>query len=459
PARAWELLVGGMLAVQKLRHPKNWAPWAQELAGLAGFGLILWCCFQYDQKTAFPSWNALVPCLGTALIIFSGDFGAKTFAVKILSQRLLVFIGLISFSLYLWHLPVLVLSRSPYWLYWGLDPNRVTIQLAISGALAILTWKYVESPFRNLKVRGQLSTILAGVLCLLSVFGLGNLGHWISTGRAPLSQRAPAFLENLLPSQEEAPYRKWEFRGTPEQILKEGGMLVGEHEASPSFIVLGDSFASMWGPALDQTAKAHRVSGHLLARSLCATLDGLNRSNDETCHPAIEASLQFAELSAIKTVILAIAWSSVTKEHSARYYLKDDLAPQNMRQIALEKTLSRLSRAQKQIFVVLETPGGKDSPYSDAIRSLRSQQKVSYSDQGDSDSLENNFRKEFLRELAGLQEKYLFTVLDPVSVLCSPQGCVVAKSGKPLYHDNIHLSTFGSELLVRIFDPIWARHL
>ncbi|WP_404418465.1 acyltransferase family protein [Marinospirillum sp.] len=141
PTRAWELGVGAISAF--LLHGKAVKP-NQILSGL-GLLMIAYSIFAFDQTVPFPSVYALVPVIGTALIILFGSKG--TYIKKLLSAKILVGVGLISFSAYLWHQPLFALARIR-----GLDIDNTILMFSLSLAsilLAYFSWRYVELPFRK----------------------------------------------------------------------------------------------------------------------------------------------------------------------------------------------------------------------------------------------------------------------------------------------------------------------
>ncbi len=151
PTRAWELLLGALLPFLPPDPSLLNRRMLREFFSLAGFGLILIPVFLYTPQTPFPGFAALVPCLGTALLIWANG----QIVDGLLKTRPLVFIGSISYSLYLWHLPFLAFSH-----YLALGPipsgQRAAI-LCFAFLVATLSWKYVETPFRKrtLVARGK----------------------------------------------------------------------------------------------------------------------------------------------------------------------------------------------------------------------------------------------------------------------------------------------------------------
>jgi peptidoglycan/LPS O-acetylase OafA/YrhL len=139
PSRAWELMVGSLLAVGAPPAPAS-RPVREGLA-FAGLIAIAASVLLYNERTPFPGVPAVLPCAGAALLIWTAP---GTLTGRLLSLRPLVFIGLISYSLYLWHWPLLVFSRMAF----GSSPLLTAGVVGLSVAAATLSWRYVEAPFR-----------------------------------------------------------------------------------------------------------------------------------------------------------------------------------------------------------------------------------------------------------------------------------------------------------------------
>jgi peptidoglycan/LPS O-acetylase OafA/YrhL len=169
PARAWELMAGVLIAIwspDRITRPRA----ATEIAAAIGLLAILCAIFTYDRDTPFPSYYTLLPVLGTIFVILFA--GPETWTGRLLSHRAFVGIGLISYSVYLWHLPLLAFARihgageSDAWLI-----DALTL---ISVPLGYLTWRYIETPFRT---KGKFSRaqifgfVAAGSLFFITVGG------------------------------------------------------------------------------------------------------------------------------------------------------------------------------------------------------------------------------------------------------------------------------------------------
>tara|TARA_B100000989_G_C19514096_1_gene460705 strand:+ start:198 stop:2180 length:1983 start_codon:yes stop_codon:yes gene_type:complete len=142
PSRAWELILGSILAlINSYKTFKN------NLFSLFGLFILAFSIYYFDENTHYPSIISLLPLTGTCLIILYTSKNSLVY--KILSFRLFVGIGLISYSLYLWHHPIfvftkLILIEKPSYL-------ATIMMIFLSIFLGFLSWKYVETPFRNKK--------------------------------------------------------------------------------------------------------------------------------------------------------------------------------------------------------------------------------------------------------------------------------------------------------------------
>jgi len=150
--RAWELLLGALVAFDALPVPKNES--LREAYSFTGLVLIIASIFMVNGDMPFPGLAAVPPTLGAAMIIAVGRVNAHTVTGRVLSLRLMTFVGLISYSLYLWHWPITVFQRNyGMLLESGSDRTRKIAIIAVSIVAATLSWKFVEQPFREGKYR------------------------------------------------------------------------------------------------------------------------------------------------------------------------------------------------------------------------------------------------------------------------------------------------------------------
>jgi hypothetical protein len=144
PTRGWELLLGGILASYAGGVPGGRA--GREIAGWGGLAMIAAAVVLFTPDTPVPGFPALLPCVGAALLLWAGREGEHS-AGRLLSNRVFVGIGLISYSLYLWHWPLLVIPR--LYLLRPLTGWETAASILAGVALAALSWRFVEQPFRQ----------------------------------------------------------------------------------------------------------------------------------------------------------------------------------------------------------------------------------------------------------------------------------------------------------------------
>jgi peptidoglycan/LPS O-acetylase OafA/YrhL len=204
--RAWELLLGAMVSL-RIVPELRWG-WMRQAASLTGAGLIAYSVLFYTASTPFPGIAALPPCLGAALIIAAGR-GGRSLVGWVLALPPMRFIGLISYSLYLWHWPLLVFQKSDGLLVDGSPRMGKAAVLVASLIAATLSWQFIEKPFRRPRVLtrrgvfyaagGGAAAMLAGAAFLLlapsrfppEVVAIadyeGDPGSYMSDGRCFIS--------------------------------------------------------------------------------------------------------------------------------------------------------------------------------------------------------------------------------------------------------------------------------
>ncbi len=174
PTRGWELLIGVFVAfylVTKNNESSLLPHWLSELAALLGVFLIGYAVLVFDSLTPFPGLWALIPCIGTALIILFAT--PKTFVGRFLSLKIIVGVGLISYSLYLWHQPLFAFAR--IYSQEDLTTNAYFFLIFLSFLFAYISWRYVEKIFREKnRISANCIFVGSGMISLLLVL-LGGL--------------------------------------------------------------------------------------------------------------------------------------------------------------------------------------------------------------------------------------------------------------------------------------------
>ena len=168
PTRAWELMIGALTAFYLFYNPYP-KGFISHIGSLLGLILILGAMFLLDKNIPFPSVYALAPTLGTALIILFAN--NQTLVNKLLSFKLFVMIGLVSYSAYLWHQPLFVFARA-YQMDTPSPPLMIVLSIT-SVLMGYVSWRYIEAPFRNKKRFSQKQIFVSSLLAGLFFISIG----------------------------------------------------------------------------------------------------------------------------------------------------------------------------------------------------------------------------------------------------------------------------------------------
>jgi peptidoglycan/LPS O-acetylase OafA/YrhL len=289
--RSWELALGALLAAGRPRLemlPQRLGAWL-GWSGLAG---ILVAAVAFSSSTAFPGTAAALPVVATALVVIGGAVTATSGASRVLGQRPLRFVGDISYSLYLWHWPLLIVFAE----YVGHTPSVGTnlLLVLIAFVISYAGYRLVETPVRHAERLSSdpVAAVLLGA-CLVTV-SLG-ISHVTSdaepTGRTtkasvPAPARSTAQVtsdvhqaasathlpSNLAPPLSALPADIPARPGgcnteTPSQHPKD--CVYGDPNARQTVVMFGDSHAEMWMPALDLAARSAERKAILVSQSGC----------------------------------------------------------------------------------------------------------------------------------------------------------------------------------------------
>jgi peptidoglycan/LPS O-acetylase OafA/YrhL len=257
PLRAWELLLGTFLAIR----PWTWISraWIRDVMAAIGLGLIAFAIRKFTFETPFPGVAALAPCVGAALVIAAGQSGPSLVG-RLLSLRPVVFFGLISYSLYLWHWPILVFQRTDSILLSHASPRTTqAVVIAVSIAVATLSWKFVEQPFRKHRPTQRNARVYAGGFAALALVIAPAVVMVWSNGLAdrfnPQANKYAAYLDYT-----QAHFREGKcFIVSPYTFAdfdRQG--CLGQDQSRKNYLLLGDSEAAhLWYGMSNLLSDAH----------------------------------------------------------------------------------------------------------------------------------------------------------------------------------------------------------
>ena len=308
--RAWELGVGALLALSTFSAPRHVLP--REVIGVAGLLAILVPVFLYDANTPFPGLAAVPPVFGTAAIIYVGSSSLGSIVNRLLAHRFLVWIGLISYSLYLWHWPILAFVRIGM-AHVALPLNVGLIAVAVSVVIAWVSYRFIERPFRiRSRFRFTRKAIFSLSAAMLFAMVLtGSVLHFTSGMPSRLTPIAAAI---SAVTDDQNPDRKKCFGRQPKDGLCPIGSAVTASEPV-DFLFWGDSHAEAMRYGVDRAARTTEKSGLFVGTNACPPIRDIRRTPESLRCTALKNSVMaFLEDRAdIQLVVLAARWSFVVE--------------------------------------------------------------------------------------------------------------------------------------------------
>ncbi|MFL5237826.1 MAG: acyltransferase family protein, partial [Rhizomicrobium sp.] len=360
PSRMWELMLGALLTVGAVGIPTKWR--LNEVAAAAGLALIGFSIFCYSHTTPFPGAAALIPCVGTALVIGAGEGAALN---RALSLKPIVFVGLISYSLYLWHWPIYVFARAA--LFRAPTPFETTLLIGMSFALAVLSWRFVEQPFRSRSIRWPRPVLFrrAGI----AMAATAACAAVLVIGKG-LPQRFSPEIRTILAEATDHEPRIGECFGLTAEDVRNGRLCaIGAQVQQASFLLWGDSHADALIPAVQSLANQQGRTGLFAGTDSCPPLLGVKRADTAKCAAFNEAVAKIATSQSIKEIILEARWaknaegSSFGQEPEGRVRLYDDVSQgrteSETRDVffrGVDRTVQALTRAGKKVILVASVP-------------------------------------------------------------------------------------------------------
>nr|WP_317892736.1 acyltransferase family protein [uncultured Sphingomonas sp.] len=469
PPRAWELFAGAILAL--LPHKEIGSRGVRQVTSFIGAMLLVVPIFVYEEGSRFPAAAAVPPVLGTALLILA-NVRQDTWMARLLSNRVMVGIGLISYSLYLWHWPVISLFR----LAAGRPSTTIEASaiVLLSIALAWISWKYVEAPFRYAKAartrgtKDQKRVLAWGLVSITTVVALS--GAILIARGFPQRLPADAAFVDTYPT---APFKitvGCALGGRIRPGAIENCMTSGPAERAARMLIWGDSHARAYAPGLTELARQNGSELLVLVRSSCAPLPGVTPVAFSADHSTRCAAFNGAVLKAaldsptVTTVVIGAYWSKFTQtdpmpgeEPNVARLLTDARTTMpsiadNMRVIreSLDRTAAALEAQGKQLVIMKQPPN-----FATSARKCLARARWARKDEHQCDVQITKLLSE-RRTISSALEAVATNhrnvrLVDPVSTLCHKDRCAVAEGRFPLYRDAHHLSDIGSRLAAKAF--------
>lgn len=448
-SRFWELGIGCLLAFANSNKFSN-----RTNNLLAGLGMaLLALSVSIIKQASFPGFVALLPCLGAALIIFSGE-SQKTFLAKILSREILVFIGKISYSLYLWHLPLLVFYQE-YSNQKTLNFATSAILLSVIFVISYCSWRFIETPFRKSCTppkQGQLFKypFFVAALCILffaTIATISKKTHGLNFRLAPSEFLTSADLDQY------STFVKGKHCGIAKKNVEFPNIeecVVGENKKNFEVAIFGDSHAGHYSSSVVNWAEKKGLSVAAFYFFSCPPLLTQDRelNKGKRCWEYREKVLQILkENTHIKYVFLGSTW------------IDNDVATTKNKELFREnfvKTIEAVVGMNKVLVILGRVPDfnvdvGSLSPLKCIEKNLTPLQKIIPIALPDCLNLSlDSFKQQ--QEIAAIMRnetakyKNVF-YLEPFPYFCDSKQCSSVKNGKLLYADKGHLNKNGSDYI------------
>lgn len=416
PMRGWELLLGVFTAFYlNYNHASNKII-VKNLLSISGMVMILAAIFLFTEETRFPSLMALIPTFGVVLIIVYGS--KDTIVFKILSSKFLVSIGLISYSLYLWHQPILSFAR--HQLNDELSLIMKIILVVATLPLAFLTWKFIEQPFRNkqlisrrqimiFSISGSLFFMSMGLMAIKYNKAFTKVNPEIAEGKIGQENFFSKIEEKFLLCKDEYILNLSEMFNSQQRCYQS---LPGK----PNIALFGDSHAEHLFPGLANRLRSNLVylirSGDtfLGEKNFDYLIDYIKNNQD------------------IDTIIYSAFWA----------YRYKDLGPETLYK-RLNETLNKLLEGNKKVIIVADIPyyliDASNCYYiKETIPNVCSIDISKFSPQ--------ILYIDVLKRIA--KEKNI-EIVDPSELFCNESECSMIVDETIMYRDKNHLNILGSD--------------
>jgi len=431
PFRIFEFVFGYLLVINKKRIKNNFI---NEIIFVFGFLLIIYAALSFDGKTLFPSTNALFPTIGAFLLIFSkGSF----FSNKLLKNEFTNYLGNISFSLYLYHWPVLIFYK--YYKFTDLTLIEKFLCIILSIFFAHLSFRYIEKPYLNKKEIFPKKNILIltslMILCLSAIYSNG----W--------QFRLSNSEKNVLTSIDNQPGGICEKN---QKIKKNSDCLYGDIN-NLDILLVGDSHGKALFQGLKNFSKINNLN-LLTFEDMCKNYPSYNDTEINNC--TIDVDVPKTMIIGKKFYDYQIAYKDLDKFSrqylSAIVQIKKNSHFDNLKKIIIIGQVPEFFSSYGDLTSCFTRPSYIDKKKCNNLfnkRDFMKKKNVSEALQNHAQKKKlNSFFKKNLAEFYTDDLKLYF--FDPFDYFCDDGACVQVNGTKLIYSDATHLSVYGSTFLI-----------
>jgi len=455
-SRFWEMMIGGLLAWVKL-YDYSWAKKYKNIQLILGIILLVFGFIFINKNQKFPGYWALLPTFGSFFLISAGP--NAFFNKKVLSSKILTWVGVISYPLYLWHWPLLTFLRIIEGGY--IDHKITTYAIFSSIILAWATYRFVETPIRSSKNKKLKDLIILTVLMV--IVGFGGFSCYQNKGY-PLRQynvRYESYSQTIKRTD-----RATECFDIPFAYSTTGNWFckIGNPQSPPVIFAYGDSHALSLIPALEMYAQENNKTILFAGSSGCPPLIGVQSMRGEAdikknnCQKLNERIFQYVKKNNIKTVLLIGRWTYYTggtAQEDLNFISKDPLESISKEnscrafEYGLDKTIKSYEEIGVKVLLVEDNPYQPWAPKNVLRKSKGTDSSINQLAVSTLDHLKT---QSFPLNIFNKIQTKNFIRINFDSILCNSNFCPLAIGGKFLYFDNDHLSIEGAKLVYPILN-------
>jgi peptidoglycan/LPS O-acetylase OafA/YrhL len=465
-SRAWQLMAGASLALG-MPAPRNSR--IADLASVFGFALVSGAAVLFSSKTTYPGALSAVPTIGAALLIWSSSRQPSLIG-RLLSGRSVVYVGLVSYALYLWHWPIFVFFKTV--MFRAPSQFEMSCLIALSFCFAVISYHALEMPIRQGRLISKYSTfqvggVLTAILLVFAAIGIRSAG-FDGRYRALLS---PFLVASVATSSE---VLKCSVGKDENDSIGDLCALVTVANSRSVVLLWGDSHAGSIAPAFVEAAIANSATVLIASKAGCLPLIGVTpkfkyRDRMSSCRNHNARVIERAAKMGVTDVVLISRWNNyvlgmprfgdemanaelhLDDGNTAKHSLVND---RKIIQAGLERTILAINTEQMRAWFVEEVPNAGVLVTNYLSRALIN--GVALGTVSTFPAFPHFIRAAGVREIVErLPSAKLLTTINPASELCDSERCAIARLNTAIYADNHHLTVFGARQLVRIVTPVF----
>lgn len=475
--RFWELAVGSILAYRELNFKILEEGIAKRILPMLGLYLIIYSILFFDNANSHPSFQTLIPIIGVALII---SYASKEELVgKILGSKIFVWIGLISYSIYLWHFPIFAFSRIGGKILNNFEKFELIL---LTFILSIISYFVIEKPFRKLvSLKFFIISVFITIIGLILISTYIIKSDGVATkSRLGLNSKIIATAEPSILFTDKFGDKLCEEKDSLYIKGRQFCMLGDTNNSKVDFVLLGDSHAMHSQHLLNNISLKYGMKGVYGGRSGCPPLLGVyplrsDRKNfpggaSKRCHDINQNAYEFVKANEIKTVLLIARWDYYVDGSNRGEFvnisdssleLGDETFARKIYRDAIKKTFYSYREIDVKVVVLLQIPHQEKDVRNFLINIFRdsnieNQKKMFIENLRDGVLRAQHLSRQEIasspwKELSlNFKDENLF-IIDPTDIFCGIERCPFLTKDYAIYTDTNHASKLGFDRLEKYF--------